>query len=123
MNIKTLFLAFALGLTLMLGVNYARSEEALAPAPVCEHGSFVEVVADLSKDRLVIIEEVPDSVVSPIVEKRGLPPESVEGFKMYRFNRLGLSSLLTVNPDGCIAWVSGTTASENVDKFLGIVRG
>lgn len=121
MNIRTLFLAFVLGLTLTLGVNYARSED--APAPMsCEHGVFAEAVSDLSKDRAVMISEVPAAVIDPLVQKNGPPPETTEGFKVYRLDRLGVSSLVAVNADGCIAWVSGSTASENVDRFLGIVR-
>lgn len=67
--------------------------------------------------------EVPKSVVDALVTKNGMPPKTVEGFKLYRNDLNHKSQIFTVNPDGCVGWVSPIANEQQLDNFLGITNG
>lgn len=115
-------IAGLLGLAIggFIGNRYIYAQEAAPEAPAtC--AQFTEISKTLESAG-VTISEVPKSIVDQLVAEKGMPPKTKEGFKLYRDDLGGKSQFFTVNPDGCIGYVSPIMPSQTLDTFLKVVH-
>lgn len=116
---KYLAIAAAFAALMYWGTQAFSQDAEDAPVSSCIQA---KVMIPTLEDAGIKVTEVDKTIVDALVAKKGLPPKTVEGFKLYREGMGGRGQVFSVNPDGCVGYVSPVITDEQLDKFLDVVR-